>query len=102
MATVSSECEALEGAQAWLLQGLTASTLCSGALVAVSGQNGDTLPRGPKCMQPPTCTTVSQLAMPDNLPACPAPADLAAPASKWTVGGTPLLSMMHLERRAGR
>jgi hypothetical protein len=29
------------------------------------------------------------------------PADLQAPARKWTVGGTPLLSMMHLERRAG-
>ena len=28
--------------------------------------------------------------------------NLAAPANKWTVGGTPLLSMMHLERRAGR
>ncbi|KAI7839314.1 hypothetical protein COHA_007012 [Chlorella ohadii] len=28
--------------------------------------------------------------------------NLAAPANKWTVGGTPLLSMMHLERRSGR
>ncbi|KAL4443799.1 hypothetical protein ABPG75_011536 [Micractinium tetrahymenae] len=28
--------------------------------------------------------------------------NLAAPATKWTVGGTPLLSMMHLERRSGR
>ncbi|PRW56738.1 pyrophosphate--fructose 6-phosphate 1-phosphotransferase subunit beta [Chlorella sorokiniana] len=28
--------------------------------------------------------------------------ELQLPASQWTVGGTPLLSMMHLERRAGR
>ncbi|KAI7839309.1 hypothetical protein COHA_007007 [Chlorella ohadii] len=29
-------------------------------------------------------------------------AELQLPATQWTVGGTPLLSMMHLERRAGR
>ena len=29
-------------------------------------------------------------------------ANLHLPASKWTVGGTPLLSMMWLERRSGR
>ncbi|EFN58046.1 hypothetical protein CHLNCDRAFT_34452 [Chlorella variabilis] len=28
--------------------------------------------------------------------------NLQQPANKWTVGGTPLLSMMHLERRSGR
>ncbi|KAL4442020.1 hypothetical protein ABPG77_011281 [Micractinium sp. CCAP 211/92] len=28
--------------------------------------------------------------------------NLSAPASKWAVGGTPLLSMMHMERRSGR
>ena len=38
-------------------------------------------------------------------PACcprPFPADLQQPAIQWTVGGTPLLAMMHLERRSGR
>ena len=29
-------------------------------------------------------------------------ANLQAPAHDWSVGGTPLLSMMHMERRAGR
>ena len=30
------------------------------------------------------------------------PADLHCPVAEWSVGGTPLLSMMHLERRSGR
>ena len=40
----------------------------------------------------------------NQLPALLSPTvgNLAAPANKWTVGGTPLLSMMHLERRSGR
>ena len=41
----------------------------------------------------------AELLLPTLLPRS---ADLQQPANKWTVGGTPLLSMMHLERRSGR
>ena len=50
--------------------------------------------------------TSARLAWCPRLQPSPTPrtrcADLQLPATEWVVGGTPLLSMMHLERRAGR
>ena len=53
-----------------------------------------------------TRTQTPHLTLPPRLACLPRPprlrADLRLPTAEWGVGGTPLLSMMHLERRSGK